>query len=85
MQWSELHPDLHGWRHAVLDAVSTFPNHTVVFSHFIAINVIVGAALGSEDTIVCRPDHASVTRLEVCDGRLQLVQLGAELEDGEVL
>lgn len=84
-QWSALHPDLHDWRRAVVDAVSNFSGDAVVFSHFIAINVIVGAALGSENTIVCRPDHASITRLEVGDGGLRLVRLGAEMEDSEIL
>lgn len=85
MQWSALHPDLHDWRRAALDAVSNFSGDAVVFSHFIAINVIVGAALGSENTIVCRPDHASITLFEVGDGRLRLVRLGAEMENSEVL
>ncbi|MEQ1618782.1 MAG: histidine phosphatase family protein [Terricaulis sp.] len=84
-QWNKLHAALHDWRRHVLEAVSNLADNTVVFSHFIAINVIVGTALGSEDTIVYRPDHASVTHLEVDHGRLRLVRLGVELEDSEVL
>lgn len=85
LRWSALHPELHEWRRAVLSAVSSLSGDAVVFSHFVAINVIVGAAMRSADTIVCRPDHASITRLEVGDGRLTLVQLGAQIEIGEIL
>ena len=37
----------------------------VIFSHFIAINVVVGAANRSEQVLSFRPDHASVTKVEV--------------------
>ena len=43
-----------------------------------------GAALGREATIVCRPDHASITELAVEDGALRLIGLGVEMNNGEV-
>jgi hypothetical protein len=55
-----------------------------VFTHFIGINVIAGAALGAEHTIVCTPDHASITELEVNDGALRLIAFGAEMQVDDV-
>jgi hypothetical protein len=57
---------------------------TAVFTHFIGINVIVGAAMGVEDTIVCIPDHASITELEVSNGALRVVVLGADMQVDDV-
>jgi broad specificity phosphatase PhoE len=82
--WASLDPGLHRWRKDVLSAVATLPDQTAVFTHFIAINVIVGAALAHENTIVCRPNYASITELVSEDGALHLVSLGEEMVEGEV-
>lgn len=84
-EWGALSPALHAWRAQVCAAVAGIERDTAVFSHFIAINVVVGAALGRNETIVCRPAHASITELRVGHGRLRLVALGAEMRDEGVL
>lgn len=82
--WPELDAGLHRWRADALDAVRALESDVAVFSHFIAINAIVGAALGREETIVCRPGHASITELALEDGTLTLVRLGAQMETDDV-
>jgi hypothetical protein len=82
--WSTLAPELHAWRADMLGFVRGLSEDSVVFSHFIAINVIVGAALGREETIVCKPGYASITELAIADGALSLVKLGEEMVVGEV-
>ena len=82
--WPSLEPRLHVWRADVLEAVSTIQEDAAVFTHFISINVIVGAAMGRGETIVCIPGHASITELEVREGRLTLVRLGAEMAVDDV-
>jgi len=82
--WSSLEPALHDWRGRMLDYIHGIQGDTVVFTHFIAINVIVGAALGEDATIVCKPDHASITELEVTSGALRLVRFGAEMQVDDV-
>ena len=52
----------------------------VVFTHFVAINAVVSAALDDPRVVVFRPANASVTTLELIDGRLRVVELGAEAE-----
>lgn len=57
-----------------------FASDTVVFSHFIAINVAVGMATGSDRVVNFRPDNCSVTTIDVTDGVVSLVSLGREGE-----
>jgi broad specificity phosphatase PhoE len=82
--WSTLEPRLHAWRDDMLGFVRGIGEDTAVFTHFIGINVIVGAALRVESTIVCAPDHASITEIEVRGGALRLVRNGAEMQVDDV-
>jgi broad specificity phosphatase PhoE len=82
--WASVDAGLSAWRDKVVAAITALRGDTAVFSHFIAINAIVGAALRRDETIVCRPDHASITELGLEDGVLRLVQMGAEMRQGDV-
>ena len=76
--WAELSPELHGWRRAMIDCLCGYQEDSVVFCHFIAINVIVGAATGAGELISFRPDNGSVTRIRVDAGELSLTELGVQ-------
>jgi broad specificity phosphatase PhoE len=85
--WRELNdlspagsPDYLEWRQTVLDSLDHLPQNSVVFSHFVAINVAVGAALSRDDVVSFSPDHASITCLEATNGRLRLVDLGRQAD-----
>jgi len=82
--WSTLEPRLHAWRDDVLACIGAISRDTAIFTHFIAINVIAGAALGRAETVVCRPDHASITEIEVRDGGLHFVAHGASMRLDDV-
>jgi broad specificity phosphatase PhoE len=48
-----------------------------VFSHFIAINAVIGACLGDDRVVIDSVDNASVTIVDVDPkGRLHLVERG---------
>jgi broad specificity phosphatase PhoE len=83
--WSKVAPELRSWRDRVVGAARAIDRDTAVFTHFIAMNVIVGAAKESAYTIVFRPDYASITELEVRNGLLSVRHLGKEMREGEVL
>ena len=54
---------------------------TIAFSHFIAINVLIGAAIGDERVVIRSLDNASITTLHVDDdGRLTMLGGGAEAD-----
>lgn len=77
-QWSSLDGDLTLWRQGVIDAILELERDTVVFTHFVALNVVVGAATGNDGVMFFWPYFASVTIVET-DGRsLTLVQRGGE-------
>ena len=83
--WRELNdlapagsPDYLAWRRTLLDALAHLPQDSVIFSHFIAINVAVAAAHSREDIVCFWPDHASITCMEAENGSLRLVELGRE-------
>jgi broad specificity phosphatase PhoE len=83
-KWADVDPGLLAWRDDVTNAMSALRGDSAVFSHFIAINVIVGAATGAEETMVFRPGHASITELALDDGLLRVVSLGAEMQSADV-
>jgi broad specificity phosphatase PhoE len=87
--WGELHErsppgsiDYLEWRRSVIAALQGLPHDCVVFTHYIAINVAVGAAQQREEVVCFRPDHASVTVFDASAHGLRLVELGREAQTG---
>ncbi|MEQ8281198.1 MAG: histidine phosphatase family protein [Parvibaculum sp.] len=72
--------DLAGWRQSVVDALTGLPGDTVIFSHFIAINVAAGVATGDDRLVTFRPDNCSVTVFETKGDSLALVEQGREAD-----
>lgn len=68
------------WHNDLLEAVGALQNETVVFSHFIAINAIVGHLTGSDAVTVFRPNYCSVTVLEQTSSGLTLIERGESLD-----
>jgi broad specificity phosphatase PhoE len=77
-RWPELDHDVQAWRSAVVETLVAAPHHCVAFTHYVAINVAVGAATDDDRVVVFHPDNCSVTELDVVDGRLVLVSRGDE-------
>lgn len=76
--WDSGSHDFTAWRTAMLDFVSGLPDETVVFSHFVAINALVGLIDKDPRVVVFRPGHCSVTRLERKNGLLCVAEYGSE-------
>jgi broad specificity phosphatase PhoE len=71
-------PDYLVWRTTLLDALRNLKSDSVIYTHYIAINVAVGAAQGHDRVLSFRPGHASVTTLEVVGTRIVVRELGVE-------
>jgi broad specificity phosphatase PhoE len=69
--WSAIEGDIDYdlWRRRVANAVSSRAD-AAIFSHFVAINAVVSVATGQAAVISFRPDHTSVTSLDVGQGAL---------------
>ncbi len=78
--WSELGPRYVRYRDEVVAAVRSRPGDTVVVSHFVAINAVIGACVGSDRVVVRSLDNASITTVEVTAGGLVLVEGGHEAD-----
>jgi broad specificity phosphatase PhoE len=78
--WRNASRELAQWREEAIAALAALKEDTVVFSHFIAINVAAGAAEGDDRVILFHPDNCSVTILDVENGVLRLVERGREAE-----
>jgi broad specificity phosphatase PhoE len=63
-----------------VDTLARLPHDAAIVSHFIAINVAVGAALSREDVVCFWPDYASITCVEVEDGVFRMLELGRQAE-----
>lgn len=68
------------WRQSVVDALLELENDTVIFSHFIAINVALGHAVEDPRVICFKPDNGSVTVFETKGGALSLLEQGREAD-----
>jgi broad specificity phosphatase PhoE len=77
-RWPEFDEPLHRWRKQVLEAILEINRDTVLVSHFVAINVAVGYALGDDRVTCFRPENCSCTVLDLERDTLQVVELGAE-------
>ncbi|GAM99300.1 hypothetical protein U91I_02946 [alpha proteobacterium U9-1i] len=82
--WAHVDPSLREWRARVIEALHDMPGGAAIFSHFIAINAALSAALKREETIVHRPAHASIIEIEREGDALRLVRLGAEMNSDDV-
>jgi broad specificity phosphatase PhoE len=79
-QWSNLDRSLNTWRRNVVETLCSIPADSVIFSHFIAINVAVGFATGDDRVISFRPDNAAITILETRENAIILVNRGDEAD-----
>jgi broad specificity phosphatase PhoE len=73
-------PDYLDWRQSVLKKLAALQHDCVLFTHFVAINVVVGAARHSEAVVCFRPDHASMTVVRSDNEGWTIEQLGREAE-----
>lgn len=76
--WSEMDERLQRWRREVLAALHEATVDTVVVTHFVAINVAVGSAVGDDRVMSFSPDYCSVTTLRSEPDGLKLIERGAE-------
>ena len=74
--WSHLGGEHHRWHDLVLERIRAIDTDTVVHSHFIAINVVVGAAMGDDRVVCFTPDNCSWTVLDIDGDDLTIVELG---------
>jgi broad specificity phosphatase PhoE len=79
--WSALGPRYVAYRDGVAARVAACFTDTVIVSHFVAINAVIGACVGDDRLVIASLDNCSCTVVEVAaGGRLRLVETGDEAD-----
>ena len=78
--WGQADAMRRAWRDQVVETLIRQPRDCVIFSHFVAINVGVGAALNDLACVLFQPANGSVTIFETDGAKLTLIEKGRESE-----
>jgi broad specificity phosphatase PhoE len=79
--WSDLDAPYMAYRDAAYEYVASLPADTVVFSHFVAINAVLGCALDDDRVLIDSLDNCSVTVFETDGlGALRVVDRGHQAD-----
>lgn len=78
-RWDEQPASLHLWREQATVQLLALRASTVIFTHFLVINAVVGQLQDCQDTVCCWPDNACITHLRRTDNGLELVALGQQM------
>jgi len=79
-KWSAQPANLADWRAGILDFLGDLRRPTVIVSHFVVINAVIGHATGDDRIMPAIPDHCSINRFVVDAGQIRLVELGVQRE-----
>ena len=74
--WSQLDASVQQWRQELADFLLSCEQDCIVFSHYVAINAAVGAAMKDDRMRIFGPDNCSVTTLDNAGGKLSVIELG---------
>lgn len=78
--WTALGRRYVDYRDAVAAYVAGLAVDTVVISHFVAINAVIGACTGDDRVLIHRLDNASITVVQTSPRGLEVVAVGREAD-----
>ena len=89
LTWSELLKDKETkdsgvnfiqWKKNIKNNIYSLNKDTIIFTHFVVINSIIGEILKSDKIVNFQPSNCSITEIRKINDRLKLVKLGKSLE-----
>ena len=79
--WADLGGEYVEFRDLVIKFVRSRETNTVIFSHFVAINAVIGALVGDDRVVIRSLDNCSITLLDRdADCNLSIAQTGHEAD-----
>jgi broad specificity phosphatase PhoE len=79
--WSDLGGEYVEFRDSVVKFLRSLESNTVIFSHFVAINAIIGSLLSDDRLVIRSLDNCSITLLDRDSaGNLRIAQTGHEAD-----
>ena len=76
--WNEAPDAVQDWRTELLDALRGILTDAVVVTHFVAINVVVGAATDDHRVHHFSPGYCSRTLVEISPDGIEVLELGGQ-------
>ena len=85
LNWEELEKDKESklsnidyylWRKKIISKIISFKNETVIFTHFVVINNVIGKITNSKKVINFYPDNCSITEIGIKNNKMELIKLG---------
>jgi broad specificity phosphatase PhoE len=77
--FADLDPEHREWRDGIVDFIRSQTADTVIVTHAVVINALVGSCIGDDRVWQVFPAHTSVTTVEVDATRaMRVVELGAQ-------
>jgi broad specificity phosphatase PhoE len=67
------------WRNSIVQSIQGMEEDTIIFSHFMVINCVVGWINNFDSLVGFYPDNCSVTKIINRNGKLELTRVGNEL------
>ena len=89
LTWSELLKDRETiesevnftqWKENIMSNIYSLKKDTIIFTHFVVINYVVGEILKSDKIINFQPSNCSITEISKINHKLKIVKLGKSLE-----
>ena len=81
MKLSDLETPQKKWKDAIITELENLDKPTIIFSHFMVINIIVSYLKESDLIVSFYPDNCSATNLSKnSKGEIELINLGSELQ-----
>lgn len=79
--WADLGPSCEAFRDQLIAYLRSLRHDTVVFTHFIAINAVIGHVNGDDRVVLATVDNCSLTELQLdATGKLSLKSTGHEAD-----
>jgi len=67
------------WRNNIIAGIQSLEKNTLIFSHFMTINAVVGWIRGNEKLVSYYPNYCSITKIERVGNDFFIRSLGKEL------
>ncbi|MVF12901.1 histidine phosphatase family protein [Ketobacter sp. MCCC 1A13808] len=80
LKWPQLEEGLHRWRDNILNSIRAIQTPTIIVTHFMVLNVVVGSIRGDVKLVNYRPDYCSVLRLGLTEQQIVLLDLGSQAQ-----
>jgi broad specificity phosphatase PhoE len=78
--WADLGPRYTRYRDEVVAAAVAVETDSVIVSHFVSINVVIGACLGDDRLVIASLDNGSATIIDHDEHGFRLIESGHEAD-----